>query len=124
MAGAVCFLGDGRAVPAGSGRVRGTESGAGAAGGKRCLWPWSNPRAHLSARDDGLGKVAPLLAMVGDWQGLLDSALSGKELTEFRGHGRTGRPLGHKTRIERMQARVGRVLKPQKGGRPKKQTNQ
>jgi len=86
-------------------------------------WPWSSARAHLSTRDDCLVKVAPLLAMVGDWQGLLDSALSEKELTEFRGHGRTGRPLGNETFIERLEALVGRVLKPQKGGRPKKRTN-
>jgi len=47
-------------------------------------WRWSSARAHLSGHDDGLVAVAPLLAMVGDWQ----------------------------------------VLKPHKGGRPRKQKNQ
>ena len=31
-------------------------------------WPWSSAKVHLSGRDDRLVKVAPLLAMVGDWK--------------------------------------------------------
>jgi hypothetical protein len=38
-------------------------------------WPWSSARAHLSGRDDGLVRVGPMLAMVADWQRLLDSAI-------------------------------------------------
>jgi putative transposase len=87
-------------------------------------WPWSSARAHLSGRDDCLAKVAPLLAMVGDWQGLLNTALPEEELEAFRRHGRTGRPLGDETFLERLESLVGRVLKVQKGGRPKKQRNQ
>ena len=34
-------------------------------------------RAHLSGRDDCLVKVAPLLSMISDWRGLLDSAPEG-----------------------------------------------
>ena len=83
-------------------------------------WPWSSARAHLLGRDDRLTKVAPLLAMVADWRGFLDSAIREEELTNLREHGRTGRPLGSATFIERLEARVGRVLKPQKGGRPPK----
>jgi hypothetical protein len=71
-----------------------------------------------------LVKVAPLLAMVGDWKGLLNSVLrEEEELKELRGHGRTGRPLGDEAFLERLEGLVGRVLKPQKGGRPKKQRN-
>ena len=70
-------------------------------------------------RDDCLVKVGPLLAMIGDWQGLLNSALREEELEELRGHGRTGRPLGDETFLERLEGIVGRVLKPQKGGRPR-----
>jgi len=65
-----------------------------------------------------------LLAMVGDWKALLDSALPEEELKELRGHGRTGRPLGDGAFLERLEGLVGRVLKPQKGGRPRKQKNQ
>jgi hypothetical protein len=62
--------------------------------------------------------------MVGDWQGLLSSAVQEEELEELRGHGRTGRPLGDETFLEHLEGLVGRVLKLQKGGRPKKQRNQ
>jgi putative transposase len=86
-------------------------------------WRWSSARAHLSERDDCLVKVAPLLAMVGDWQGLLNSALREEEFKELRSHGRTGRPLGDETFLERLKALVGRILRRQKGGRPKKQRN-
>jgi putative transposase len=83
-------------------------------------WPWSSARAHLSGRDDRLTKVAPLLAMVGDWRGFLNSAIREEELLDLREHGRTGRPLGSATFLECLEAIAGRVLKPQKGGRPSK----
>lgn len=73
---------------------------------------------HLSRHDDCLVKVARLLAIVGDWQRLLNSALPEEESRELRGHGRTGRPLGDEAFLERLEALVGRILKPQKGGRP------
>src|SRR3989304_2607056 len=43
-------------------------------------WPWSSARAHLSGRDDCLVKVAPLLAMIGDWNAFLNSAMPEEEL--------------------------------------------
>jgi len=83
-------------------------------------WPWSSAKAHLSGRDDRLVKVAPLLAMVADWKAFLRSALPEEELRDIREHGRTGRPLGSAMFLERLEATVGRILKPQKGGRPRK----
>jgi putative transposase len=83
-------------------------------------WPRSSARAHLSGRDDRLVKAAPLLAMVGDWKAFLNSAIREEDLRDLREHGRTGRPLGSATFLERLEAIVGRVLKPQKGGRPAK----
>ena len=81
-------------------------------------WPWSSARAHLCGRDDCLVKVAPLLAMVSDWQGLLDSVLPEEELREWRGHSRTGRPLGDERFVERLERLAGRILRLKKGGRP------
>ena len=81
-------------------------------------WPWSSARAHLSGRDDKLTNVSPLLAIVADWRGFLDSALREEELRDLRAHARTGRPLGNPTFLEKLEAAVGRVLRPQKGGRP------
>jgi hypothetical protein len=41
----------------------------------------------------------------------------------LRKHERTGRPLGSKRFVGQLEEKLGRVLKPQKGGRPKKQKN-
>ena len=87
-------------------------------------WPWSSARAHVAGRDDQLVKVAPLLAMIGDWQAFLNSALAEEELRDIRHHTRTGRPLGDKTFLARLEGMVGRVLKPQKRGpKPKEKGN-
>lgn len=83
-------------------------------------WPWSSARAHLAGRDDRLVKVAPLLAMVADWNAFLQSAVPEEELTQIRRHGRTGRPLGDETFVGRLEGLVGRVLKPQKRGPKRK----
>ncbi len=81
-------------------------------------WPWSSARAHLSGHDDRLVQASRLLALVEDWKGLLATALDDEELRHLREHGRTGRPLGSATFVERLERRVGRLLKPRKGGRP------
>jgi putative transposase len=83
-------------------------------------WPWSSAQAHLCGRDDRLVRVAPMLAMVADWRGLLDSAIREEELRDLREHGRTGRPLGNATFVERLERVIGRVLRPGKAGRPSK----
>ena len=83
-------------------------------------WRWSSARAHLSGRDDRLVHVAPLLGMVADWRAFLGSALGEEELRALREHGRTGRPLGTSSFLDRLEEMVGRVLRPQKGGRPPK----
>ncbi len=62
--------------------------------------------------------------MIGDWKGLLDSVRPEGEVEELRRHGRTGRPLGDETFLDRLEDLVNRVLKPQKGGKPKKEKNQ
>jgi putative transposase len=89
-----------------------------------CDWPWSSARAHLSGQDDCLVKVAPLLAMIGDWRAFLNSAVPEQELKDLRQHVRTGRPLGDDAFLGRLEEMVGRVLKPQKRGpKPKHDTN-
>jgi putative transposase len=84
-------------------------------------WPWSSARAHLKGHDDRLVKVAPLLKMVGDWRAFLRSAIPEEQLRALAQHDRTGRPLGSPAFVERLEKRVGRVLKPQKPGpKPKR----
>ncbi len=83
-------------------------------------WRWSSATAHLSGRDDALVQVAPLMAMVPDWRGFLNSAMPEEELRNLREHARTGYPLGHTTFVERLERTVGRSLRPGKPGRPSK----
>jgi putative transposase len=83
-------------------------------------WPWSSARAHLAGRDDCLVKVAPLLAMLPDWNAFLQSAVPEEEVRDLRRHARTGRPLGDETFVGRLEQMVGRVLKPQKRGPKRK----
>ena len=83
-------------------------------------WRFSSARPHLVGRDDPLVRVAPLLAMVADWRGFLDSAIPEKELCDLREHGRTGYPLGSPAFVERLEQTFGRNLRPGKPGRPSK----
>jgi putative transposase len=83
-------------------------------------WPWSSAKAHLAGRGDGLVDVRPLLERAPDWQALLDSALSQADYEAIRRGERTGRPLGAADFVERLEARLGRALAPQKPGRKPK----
>jgi putative transposase len=87
-------------------------------------WPWSSAKAHLEGRDDQLVQVAPLLAMIADWDSLLKSAVPEEEIRDLRRHGRTGRPLGDEAFLGRLEEIVGRIVKPQKRGpKPKGHAN-
>ena len=74
---------------------------------------WSSARAHLLGRDDGLVRVAPMLARVPDWARFL--ATPG-EAIDFRKHEKTGRPLGDDTFVDALERAVGRALRPRKPG--------
>ncbi len=80
---------------------------------------WSSARAHLAGRDDRLVKVAPLLEIIGDWAAFLEGGLDGGDRAALQRHERTGRPLGDKDFVERLETALGRTLKQQKPG-PKK----
>ena len=83
-------------------------------------YPWSSARAHIKGENDDLVKVKPLLRMVDDWQQFLSVDVSDEEYELLQRHERTGRPLGSKNFIERLENKLSRILTPQKGGRPKK----
>ena len=83
-------------------------------------WPWSSAKAHLSGRDDRLVRVAPMLAMIADWRGLLNSAIREEDLRDLREHARTGCPLGNAAFVDRLERVIGRILRPRKSGRPSK----
>ena len=80
-------------------------------------WPWSSAKAHLSACDDRLVEVAPLLAIIDDWRAFLDSATDEDHLRQIRSHAQTGRPLGDAPFLGRLGRLLGRALGPKKRGR-------
>jgi putative transposase len=83
-------------------------------------YPWSSAKAHIEGRDDNLVKSKPLLRMIDDWRSFLSADVSGEDYDILRRHERTGRPLGGKLFIKRLENKLSRILTPQKGGRPKK----
>ena len=84
-------------------------------------WRWSSARAHLAGKDDGLVRVAPLLALAPDWTAFLAEGLREEEHRAIRAGERTGRPLGAPRFIARLEKRLGRTLARQKPG-PKPKT--
>jgi putative transposase len=83
-------------------------------------YPWSSARAHIKGENDDLVQVKPLLRMVANWQQFLSCDVPDEEYELLQQHERTGRPLGSKSFIERLENELSRNLTPQKGGRPKK----
>lgn len=85
-------------------------------------WEWSSAAAHLAGRDDALVKAAPLLELFGgDWGEFLSKPVPKSVRDSLQRCERTGRPLGGETFIARLEAMLGRVLRPRKPGRkPKK----
>ncbi len=82
--------------------------------------PWSSARAHLAGEDDALVKVAPLLDLVPDWADFLADGLAPDLAAALRRGERTGRPLGDKRFIAKLERRVGRKLtKGKPGPKPK-----
>jgi len=81
---------------------------------------WSSAAAHLAGADDRLVKVSPLLEIVGNWGDFLSEDIAEEEVNELRRHERSGRPLGSESFIERVEKRLGRILRPQKPGPKKK----
>jgi len=57
---------------------------------------------------------------ISNWQEFLQGELSEEEHEAMRKHENTGRPLGSEKFVSRLEKLLGRVLHPQKGGRPRK----
>jgi hypothetical protein len=70
---------------------------------------------------DDLVTAAPLLERVGVWRAFLSVPADADEVDILRRHGRTGRPLGDDAFVERLEASLGRDLRPRKPGpKPRK----
>jgi len=78
-------------------------------------WPWSSAAAHLAGQDDELVRVQPVLDRYGDLSTLLAKEQDNDYL-KLRQSETTGRPLGSKAWIERLERQTGKTLRPQKRG--------
>ena len=87
-------------------------------------WPWSSAAAHIAGQDDRLVVVGPLLERIAgwvcDWRQWLREPDDPPLGDRLRLHERTGRPLGGAGLLQRLEAALGRSLRPGKPGRPKK----
>jgi putative transposase len=79
-------------------------------------WRWSSARAHLSGKDDGAIRLAPMPAQSGNWRDFLAGGASVEDCELFRTHESTGRPLGAPAFVGRLEKRLGRTLARQKPG--------
>ena len=80
-------------------------------------WPWSNVRAHLAGRDDGLVSVKPLLDRAPRFADLLDGEPDDAAFTPLRRAELIGRPIGAPGFLETIARRLGRAVAPGKRGR-------
>jgi len=105
----VCFGGHGRGPSAWCGLLREPESRACPLVGHAADWAWSSVRAHLTAQDDGLVSVRPVLDRVSCFADLL---LEDKEeaFAALRRAESTGRPLGTAEFVSGLERLLGRRL--------------
>jgi len=74
---------------------------------------WSSAEAHPRGRGDALVRVAPLLAVAGNWRRLLISVIREEDLKVVRGHEHTGRSLGDEAFMASREQNLGRMLRRQ-----------
>ena len=79
-------------------------------------WRWSSAAAHVGGIDDGVVRVTPLRERVKDWREYLMEPLEAKQEEVWRRHERTGRPLGEAAFLDRIEAVLGRPVRPAKRG--------
>ncbi len=92
-------------------------------------WPWSSAAAHAAGRGDAVAAGRWLTDLTVGWvcswsEYLRDEEQDEQELAAAMHRCEsTGRPLGDKQFLARLEAALGRVLRPKLGGRPRKKKN-
>jgi putative transposase len=76
---------------------------------------WSSARAHVFKEPDSLLEDSFLQAEFSDWRSFLSEDDTAKAYL-FRAHAATGRPMGDKAFIDKLEELTGRRLKKQKPG--------
>jgi len=88
--------------------------------GEAADYRWSSARAHLEGRDDGLVKAAPMLERIADWNAFLGDASQPLPASTLHQHEARGHPLGSEGFVAEMEGLLGRALRPNPRGRPRK----
>ena len=85
------------------------------------LHPWSSAVAHCGLPTDSLLTPLPDFPLTGpDWITWLREPEEDDVVTALRTHTCTGRPLGTPAFIDQVEAILGHVVRPRKGGPPHK----
>lgn len=84
------------------------------------LYKWSSAPAHVLKAGDSILSPCPLTDEIKDWANYLGQKDDQAEVKELISHQRTGRPLGDTAFVKKIEALTGRILSPQKRGRPEK----
>jgi len=79
-------------------------------------YPWSSARAHIQKTTDALIVESPLTEEIEDWESFISQNESDETIKHLRKHLSTGRPLGDKEFVERLEKITGRDLKIHKPG--------
>ena len=81
-------------------------------------WRWSSARAHLKGVEDPLmGRQRPkVFDGIRDWRAFLKQHNHSSDFEVLEKHERTGRPVGDKKFIRRLEKLTGRALEKQKPG--------
>ncbi len=91
--------------------------------GEATAWPWSSADAHVGG-DDRTGLLAaPALETAGgcqDWAARLRPPVEASQAERLRESTRSGLPFASPEFIEKLEARLGRRLRPRPMRRPKK----
>ena len=80
-------------------------------------WHWSSARAHLTGHDDKLVQVQPMLDRIDNWRIYLSDAGKQHHQELIKRHTRTGRPLGGKEFVRKLETLTGKELAHKKPGR-------
>lgn len=79
-------------------------------------WRWSSVRAHLYDRDDGLTTRGPVIERFSPFRDFLAEPPDPAAVERLRAAESTGRPVGDKTFLTRLERLAKRTLQPAKRG--------
>ncbi len=89
------------------------------------IYPWSSAPGHTGHRRDPLlSRYLEKRSGIADWSKWLRQHDDKKAIERLRLYTKTGRPLGSRHFLDRLEKELGRTLRPQKPGRRPKSAKQ